>query len=353
MSELKLHNLNKFYGDYHALHEVSFDVEEGEFIVLVGPSGCGKSTLLRMIAGLETISSGELSIDGKVVNTTAPKDRNIAMVFQNFALYPHKTVAKNIGFPLHLRKYSKDEIEERVLQAAKTVGLDQHLDRFPRQLSGGQRQRVAMARAIVRDAGVFLFDEPLSNLDAKLRVQMRAEIRELHNKIGTTSIYVTHDQVEAMTLADRIVVLKDGVIEQIGRPLELFREPANVFVAGFIGSPTMNFLPGARKGGSIYLNDFGISMPCPPDLEAAANHKLTVGIRPEHLDVVPVTSAKTKVHSIEPLGSETLVTLVNGDARCQALVRDEGLDIRAGQPVDLRVREGRAHLFDAATGDRL
>ncbi len=263
MAPIGVIDVRKAYGALEVVHGVSIDIADGDFVILVGPSGCGKSTLLRMIAGLESITSGVIKIGDRVVNTLAPKDRDIAMVFQNYALYPHKTVAENMGFALKLRGAPKAEIEQRVQRAAEILDVATLLDRYPRQLSGGQRQRVAMGRAIVRDPQVFLFDEPLSNLDAKLRVQMRAEIKELHQRLKTTTIYVTHDQIEAMTMADRIVVLRDGVIEQVGAPLDLYDRPANLFVAGFIGSPSMNFLKGTIRvnGTPSFEIDGGVRLP--------------------------------------------------------------------------------------------
>src|SRR6202048_4978257 len=264
MAAVSIRAVRKNFGLTQVIRGVDIDIADGEFCVLVGPSGCGKSTLLRMIAGLEEITEGEVSIGGKVVTRVAPKQRDIAMVFQNYALYPHMTVRDNMSFALMLAKQSKDEIEKRVRKAADILGLAQLLDRYPRQLSGGQRQRVAMGRAIVRDPQVFLFDEPLSNLDAKLRVQMRTEIKELHQRLKTTSIYVTHDQIEAMTMADKIVVMKDGVVEQMGRPLDLYDRPANLFVAGFIGSPAMNFLQGnlvSEDGGAVFKTAGGVKIP--------------------------------------------------------------------------------------------
>ena len=248
MAEVRIRDLTKSYGAMQVVHGVNVDIQDGQFVVLVGPSGCGKSTLLRMIAGLEGISGGTISIGDRVVNNLPPAERDIAMVFQNYALYPHKTVGANMGFPLKMARMDKAEIESRVNRAADILGLKPYLDRFPRALSGGQRQRVAMGRAIVRDPQVFLFDEPLSNLDAKLRVQMRSEIRELHQRLGTTTVYVTHDQIEAMTMADRIVVMRDGRISQVGAPLELYDRPINTFVAGFIGSPSMNLIAGEVSG---------------------------------------------------------------------------------------------------------
>ena len=275
MAPIGVINVRKAYGAHEVVHGVSIDIADGDFVILVGPSGCGKSTLLRMIAGLESITSGVIKIGNRVVNALAPKDRDIAMVFQNYALYPHKTVAENMGFALKLRRAPKAEIEQRVRRAAEILDVTTLLGRYPRQLSGGQRQRVAMGRAIVRDPQVFLFDEPLSNLDAKLRVQMRAEIKELHQRLKTTTIYVTHDQIEAMTMADRIVVLRDGVVEQVGAPLDLYDRPANLFVASFIGSPSMNLLNGTIRvnGSPTFVVDGGVSLPlasAPPTPTAAA-----------------------------------------------------------------------------------
>jgi len=285
MAAVSIRAVRKNFGSTQVIRGVDIDIADGEFCVLVGPSGCGKSTLLRMIAGLEEITDGEVSIGGKVVNRVAPKQRDIAMVFQNYALYPHMTVRDNMSFALMLAKQSKSEIEAHVAKAANILGLTVLLDRYPRQLSGGQRQRVAMGRAIVRDPQVFLFDEPLSNLDAKLRVQMRTEIKELHQRLKTTSIYVTHDQIEAMTMADKIVVMKDGVVEQIGDPLTLYDQPNNVFVAGFIGSPAMNMIPGtARSSGGIVQVEFdgGVRLPMPTHARATDGQRVLYGMRPEH-----------------------------------------------------------------------
>src|SRR5438105_3884931 len=285
MTAVSLHGVRKSFGSTEVVHGVDISIADGEFCVLVGPSGCGKSTLLRMLAGLEQITEGEMRIGDKVVNNVAPKERDIAMVFQNYALYPHMTVRDNMSFALMLAKQSKSEIEARVSKAANILGLGQLLDRYPRQLSGGQRQRVAMGRAIVRDPQVFLFDEPLSNLDAKLRVQMRTEIKELHQRLKTTSIYVTHDQIEAMTMADKIVVMRDGVVEQIGDPLSLYDHSVNTFVAGFIGSPAMNMIPGlARVNGNGAIVEFagGASLPTPVGARAADGQAVLYGMRPEH-----------------------------------------------------------------------
>src|ERR1700741_401204 len=306
MASVSFDNVEKAYGSTKVIHGVGFDIHDGEFMVLVGPSGCGKSTLLRMLAGLEEIDGGAIAIDGKVVNDTESKDRDIAMVFQSYALYPHMTVRANMAFSLKLRNADASVIAERVAKASKILNLDAYLERFPRELSGGQRQRVAMGRAIVRDPKVFLFDEPLSNLDAKLRVSMRSEIKALHQRLKTTTIYVTHDQVEAMTMADRIVVLRDGRIEQIGSPLELYDSPANVFVAEFIGSPAMNMLPaklsmdGNRRAAVI---DGGSKIELPPQLAGADGQTILVGIRPEHLSVGHVANGLTgKVALVEPTG---------------------------------------------------
>src|SRR6188474_337088 len=285
MASVAIRDVRKAFGATSVIHGVDISIGDGEFVVLVGPSGCGKSTLLRMIAGLENISGGEIRIGDRVVNHLPPKARDVAMVFQNYALYPHMTVAANMGFSLKLRGAPRTEIDSRVNRAADILGLKPLLERFPRQLSGGQRQRVAMGRAIVRDPQVFLFDEPLSNLDAKLRVAMRTEIKELHQRLKTTSIYVTHDQIEAMTMADKIVVMRDGVVEQTGAPLDLYDRPVNTFVAGFIGSPAMNMLAGtARKAGDAFNVQFadGITLPMPAGARAAEGQPVLYGLRPEH-----------------------------------------------------------------------
>ena len=308
MAEVTVRNVVKRYGTVQVMHGVSVDIEDGEFVVLVGPSGCGKSTLLRMIAGLETISDGQISIGGRVVNDVMPKDRDIAMVFQSYALYPHKTVAENMGFALKIKGAPKSEIEAKVDRAAEILDLGHLLDRYPKQLSGGQRQRVAMGRAIVRDPQVFLFDEPLSNLDAKLRVAMRVEIKELHQRLKTTIIYVTHDQIEAMTMADKIVVMNDGRVEQVGAPLDLYDQPANIFVAGFIGSPAMNFLKGkvdAADGRPVFLADGGAVLPL-PDVAAEAGRPVVYGIRPEHI-AIGEGGMPARVSVLEPTGSETQI----------------------------------------------
>ncbi|MBP0649514.1 sn-glycerol-3-phosphate ABC transporter ATP-binding protein UgpC, partial [Mycobacterium tuberculosis] len=286
MASVSIRHVEKHFGAVKVIRDVSFDIADGEFVILVGPSGCGKSTLLRTIAGLESVTGGEIAIGERVVNALPAKERDIAMVFQNYALYPHMSVADNMGFALKLKRVPEAETKQRVGRAAEILGLQQLLDRYPRQLSGGQRQRVAMGRAIVRNPKVFLFDEPLSNLDAKLRVQMRSEIKDLHRRLGTTIVYVTHDQIEAMTMADRIVVLRDGKIEQIGRPLDLYDRPDNLFVAGFIGSPAMNFLNGrvvVDGAEAVFRAAEGIDLPLPARARPAPGTEVVYGVRPEHL----------------------------------------------------------------------
>ncbi|RUS65030.1 sn-glycerol-3-phosphate ABC transporter ATP-binding protein UgpC [Pseudorhodobacter sp. E13] len=349
MGSVSLSNIRKSYGAVEVLHGINLDVADGEFTVLVGPSGCGKSTLLRSLAGLETISSGEITIDGKVVNKLHPKHRDIAMVFQNYALYPHMNVAENMGFSLKLAKVPRAEIEAKVRKAAEILDLTEMLGRKPAQLSGGQRQRVAMGRAIVRNPAVFLFDEPLSNLDAKLRVQMRSEIKELHQRLGTTIVYVTHDQIEAMTMADRIVVMKAGHVEQIGAPLELYDNPANVFVAGFIGSPAMNFLHATAKGGQCVLADGTALGPLP--VPVAEGRSFTLGIRPEHF-IIDQAAAPALVSLVEPTGAEIQFTAHLGGASVLVTTRDR-ITARVGDPIGLRVEPGRMHAFDAKTGQRI
>jgi multiple sugar transport system ATP-binding protein len=335
------------------IHTVSVNIADGEFVILVGPSGCGKSTLLRMIAGLESITAGAIRIGERIVNNLAPKDRDIAMVFQNYALYPHKTVAENMGFALKLRHASKAEIEARVRRAAEILDVVPYLQRYPRQLSGGQRQRVAMGRAIVRDPKVFLFDEPLSNLDAKLRVQMRAEIKELHQRLKTTTIYVTHDQVEAMTMADRIVVMRDGIVEQAGLPLELYDRPANLFVAGFIGSPGMNLLKGKIRvnGKPSFVTDDGVTLPLVSAPAGADGRSCIYGIRPEHL-TLGGDGAKAEVSVTEPTGSETQVFARLGTQKIVGVFR-ERVSARPGEMIPVTPNVDAVHLFDSATGIRL
>ncbi len=341
MANVKIDQVGKQFGEVEVLKGVSVDISDGEFVILVGPSGCGKSTLLRMIAGLETISSGDISIGDRVVNDLPPKARDIAMVFQNYALYPHMTVAENMGFSLRLKSVPKAEIETKVAEAAAILGLEKLLERHPRQLSGGQRQRVAMGRAIVRDPQVFLFDEPLSNLDAKLRVQMRSEIKELHQRLKTTTVYVTHDQIEAMTMADKIVVMRDGVIEQIGSPLDLYDRPANTFVAGFIGSPSMNFIQGTPSAEGFATPE-GIVLPLKGSKEGA----VTYGVRPEHLMLDPEGGIALEVIVVEPTGSETQVALRLGKQQLVGIFRDR-ITARPGETLKVSPNPDLVHLFDA------
>ena len=353
MANVKIDNVIKRYGAVQVMHGVNVDIGHGEFVVLVGPSGCGKSTLLRMLAGLEEISGGTISIGDNVVNGISPKDRDIAMVFQSYALYPHKTVGENMGFPLKMAKRPKAEIDEKVGRAAKILDLEHLLDRFPKQLSGGQRQRVAMGRAIVRDPQVFLFDEPLSNLDAKLRVTMRVEIKELHQRLGTTMVYVTHDQIEAMTMADKIVVMRDGRVEQIGAPLDLYDFPNNVFVAGFIGSPSMNFVRGkiASEGGARHFaSDSGLRLPL-PDTMASDGQQVIYGIRPEHIGVSD-TGIPVSVVVVEPTGSETQIFAKAGGDVIDAIVKDR-VHAAPGQQIHFVIDPAHVHLFDATTEARI
>ncbi len=352
MASVTIGQVQKYFGQTHIIKGVSIDIEDGEFCVLVGPSGCGKSTLLRMIAGLEEISGGQISIGSKVVNDMPPKERDIAMVFQNYALYPHMTVRDNMAFSLMLAKKDKATIEAAVGKAADILGLRPLLERYPRQLSGGQRQRVAMGRAIVRNPQVFLFDEPLSNLDAKLRVAMRTEIKELHQRLKTTSIYVTHDQIEAMTMADKIVVMRDGIVEQTGTPLDLYDNPANQFVAGFIGSPAMNFLPGVVKGNQVELEG-GALLPMPTSARAAEGQKVVYGTRPEHIDMAAGNDGvPTEVIVVEPTGADTQVFTKIAGVEVTSVFRERH-DFRPGAMIRLKPDATRAHLFDAATGVRL
>jgi multiple sugar transport system ATP-binding protein len=352
MAQVAISKVAKAFGTVKVLHEVSVDIADGQFVVLVGPSGCGKSTLLRMVAGLETISAGTIAIGDRVVNHLPPAKRDIAMVFQNYALYPHKTVEQNMAFALKLRKTDPAVVAERVKRAADILDLNPYLKRYPRQLSGGQRQRVAMGRAIVRNPQVFLFDEPLSNLDAKLRVQMRTEIKELHQRLKTTTIYVTHDQIEAMTMADKIVVMRDGRIEQVGAPLELFDRPVNLFVAGFIGSPSMNLLKGVmRKGDKPAVDIAGTLFPIASGNAAQDGQAVVYGVRPEHLEIHP-DGVPAKISVVEPTGSETLVFLRFGEGEMVALFRERH-DFKPGDTLKLKPRLDQIHLFDAETGKRL
>ena len=352
MASVTIGQVQKYFGQTHIIKGVSVDIADGEFCVLVGPSGCGKSTLLRMIAGLKEISGGEIKIGAKVVNNMPPKERDIAMVFQNYALYPHMTVRANMAFSLMLAKKDKATIEAGVNKAADILGLRPLLDRYPRQLSGGQRQRVAMGRAIVRDPQVFLFDEPLSNLDAKLRVAMRTEIKELHQRLKTTSIYVTHDQIEAMTMADKIVVMRDGIVEQTGTPLQLYDDPANQFVAGFIGSPSMNFLPGTVKGNQVELTG-GMLLSMPANAQAAEGQKVVYGTRPEHIDMATGSDGvATEVIVVEPTGADTQVFTKIAGVEVTSVFRERH-DFKPGAMIRLKPDASRAHLFDAASGTRL
>ena len=362
MAQVTIQNLYKSFGPVDVIHGVDIEISDGEFVVLVGPSGCGKSTLLRMIAGLESVTAGAIRIGDRIVNNLPPAERDIAMVFQSYALYPHKTVAANLAFALKLRKIDPATVKKRVRETAEILGLTPYLDRYPRQLSGGQRQRVAMGRAIVRDPRVFLFDEPLSNLDAKLRLQMRTEIKELHQRLKTTTIFVTHDQVEAMTMADKIVVMDDGRIEQVGSPMELYDHPKNVFVAKFIGSPAMNLIQGtvrrggalgdgASGGGALGVEAHGYRLPVSAESGVGDGRSVIYGIRPEHLEIAD-DGFPARVSVVEPTGSETIVFLRFGETDIVAVFRDWH-DFKPGQTVHLRPRAERAHLFDAATGARL
>ena len=347
MASVSIRGVRKSFGTTAVLHGVDVEVADGEFTILVGPSGCGKSTLLRMIAGLENISGGEIAIGGRVVNDVSPKERDIAMVFQNYALYPHMTVRDNMAFSLKLARAPREVVRQKVGAAAGALGLDALLDRYPRQLSGGQRQRVAMGRAIVRDPQVFLFDEPLSNLDAKLRVQMRAEIKELHGRLGTTTVYVTHDQIEAMTMADKIVVMHGGHVEQVGAPLELYDRPANLFVAGFIGSPAMNLLQGEVRADGFAAG--GMVLPLPPGRHAPG--AAVYGIRPEHWRLDPAGVPAT-VTVVEPTGSETQVMARLGGDPVLFAFRERVLP-RPGDVLHVLPAAEAAHLFDPAGGGRL
>jgi multiple sugar transport system ATP-binding protein len=363
MAEVKLSGITKSYGPVTVIENLDLDIRDREFMVLVGPSGCGKSTALRMIAGLEEITAGTISIGGRVVNDVPPKDRDIAMVFQSYALYPHMTVRQNLEFGLKIRKTPKDEMARRVGEAAEILGITEYLDRKPKQLSGGQRQRVAVGRAIVRKPAVFLFDEPLSNLDAKLRVQTRAEISKLQKTLQTTTVYVTHDQIEAMTMGHRIAVMNRGRIQQVGTPLEVYEQPANLFVASFIGTPPMNLVPatleGGGEGGALVAS--GLRMPVPAAWRAAAagrdGLKVVLGIRPENIreaarDGVPATAIRVKVEFVEPLGYEVIVHGRVGDDLLVAKV-DPHRAPEMGSEMTLEIEDDAIHLFDAQTENRL
>ncbi len=360
MASVTISNLDKSYGIVKVLHELDLSVEDGKFVVLLGPSGCGKSTLLRMIAGLESVSGGDIKFDDVRVNDVHAKDRNIAMVFQNYALYAHMTVRKNMAFSMRLNKTDKKTMDEKVSWASSILGLDDYLDRLPKELSGGQRQRVAMGRAIVRDPDVFLFDEPLSNLDAKLRVQMRTEIKDLHHRLQTTTIYVTHDQIEAMTMADEVVVMRGGYIEQSGTPMDIYDNPNNLFVAQFIGSPTMNILEcevvednGVRFGAAD-----NIRLPLPAQAELQVGRKLHYGIRPEHLQITKTDNTKSSpagndrlagtVKVVEPTGPEIHVYLTLAGQDLCAITRDR-IELRPGDELLLQPDISHVHLFDADT----
>jgi multiple sugar transport system ATP-binding protein len=353
MASVSFRGVEKAYGPVKVIHGIGFDIADGEFTVLVGPSGCGKSTLLRMLAGLEEISGGTIAIDDSVVNDVESKDRDIAMVFQSYALYPHMTVAENMGFSLRLRKADAALTARRVAEAAKILNLGPYLERFPRELSGGQRQRVAMGRAIVRDPKVFLFDEPLSNLDAKLRVAMRAEIKALHQRLKTTTVYVTHDQVEAMTMADKIVVMHDGRIEQIGSPLELYDRPANLFVAQFIGSPAMNVIQGTlrREAGAAWVEAAGgLRWPLAPEGPGRDGQAVAYGVRPEHLALGGGAEAvAAEVIVVEPTGAETELLVRAGDVQVVVVMHGRTNE-KPGQAIRLEVDRSAVHLFDADTG---
>ncbi len=359
MAQVVIRNANKKYGDVHAVKDVNLQIRDKEFIVFVGPSGCGKTTTLRMVAGLETITSGDILIDSRVVNDLPPMDRDIAMVFQNYALYPHMSVYDNMAFGLKMRKFDRAEIGRRVQRASEILGISELLARKPRQLSGGQRQRVALGRAIVRDPKVFLFDEPLSNLDAKLRVQMRVELKKLHERLGTTAIYVTHDQVEAMTLGDRVVVMRDGWVQQVGEPLDLYNKPANKFVAGFIGSPAMNFatVKLSEANGSLLAENAGLRIKLPDEIaqrvRAHAGREVTLGVRPEDLTVATAADSADlcfdgAIEVIEQLGSEIVLDMKVGDGMMVASV-EPTVRAKVHDKIRLAMRPSRLHVFDTKT----
>jgi multiple sugar transport system ATP-binding protein len=355
MASVTFQNVQKSYGKTQIIERLGFEIEDGEFVVLVGPSGCGKSTLLRMLAGLEDITGGEIMIDGRVVNELESKDRDIAMVFQSYALYPHMTVGENMGFSLRLRNADKGVTEKRVADAAKILNLDKLLGRYPRELSGGQRQRVAMGRAIVRDPKVFLFDEPLSNLDAKLRVAMRAEIKALHQRLKTTTVYVTHDQIEAMTMADRIVVMHDGAVEQIGTPLELYDRPDNLFVAQFIGSPSMNVIEGTvrRSNGRCAVEAHGAMWPVPAGAAVGDGKAVHYGVRPGDMTLSdPANGVPAKVIVVEPTGAETELLVEVGEAKITLAIHGR-VDAQPDQMVGLVIASESVHMFDRESGKRL
>lgn len=362
MAVVELKNVSKIYDNkVKVVSDVNLTINNSEFVVLVGPSGCGKSTTLRMIAGLEEISEGEIYIDGKLINDISPKNRDIAMVFQNYALYPHMTVFDNMAFGLKLRKYNKEEIKQRVSDATKILDLEDYLDRKPKALSGGQRQRVAVGRAIVRKPKVFLFDEPLSNLDAKLRVQMRTEISKLHRKLDATMIYVTHDQTEAMTMGDRIVVMKDGIVQQFDTPMNLYNSPANKFVAGFIGSPAMNFIDvNLNKGNSLFSNyeelSFGLSGERKELLKDYIDKEITIGIRPEDIrlenDSINSLEIAIKVEVLEPMGNETFIHFSIGEIEFVARVKPSS-KLKVGENIKLYTDASSVYFFDKKSGHNI
>jgi multiple sugar transport system ATP-binding protein len=359
MAQVAIQNLNKKFDEVHAVKDVNLAIHDKEFVVLVGPSGCGKTTTLRMVAGLESITSGRILIDDKIINHLPPMDRDIAMVFQNYALYPHMSVYDNMAFGLKMRKFDRADIGRRVQEASEILGIQQLLNRKPRQLSGGQRQRVALGRAIVRHPQVFLFDEPLSNLDAKLRVQMRVELKKLHDRLGTTAVYVTHDQVEAMTLGDRVVVMKDGLVQQVGEPLELYNEPANLFVAGFIGSPAMNFatMRIGQNNGAVWAENEGMRIKVPAEIAGRlARHigqEAALGIRPENLHIATDADPAdlgfdAVVEVVEQLGSEILLDVVAGESTIVASI-DPGQRVKVRDRLRLALNPDRLHFFDTTS----
>ncbi len=350
MASVDFVKISKSFGQVQAVSEISLEIEDGEFAVLVGPSGCGKSTLLRLLAGLERATSGSIRVGGKVVDDVPPKDRNVAMVFQNYALYPQKTVAANMGFPLRMRGASRSETDRRVLEAARILGLEDLLKRYPKQLSGGQRQRVAMGRAIIRNPSVFLFDEPLSNLDAKLRVRMRAEIKELQQRLGTTTVYVTHDQIEAITMSDKIVVMRNGQIEQVGSPLDIFDSPANRFVAGFIGSPAMNFLDGrimSTDDGPEFITVGGLTCKLPEVGIRHLSRCASIGIRPEHIELASEGGSDAfslRICVVEPTGADTMIIARNSNDELSALIKGRHAFV-PGNSIQLKPLPGTLHYF--------
>jgi multiple sugar transport system ATP-binding protein len=350
LATVSINGARKSYGALEVLHGVSIDIADGEFVVLVGPSDCGKSTLLRMLAGLEDITAGEISIGGRVVNSLQPKERDIAMVFQSYALYPHMTVEQNMGFSLKLARAPKEETRKRVLRVAEMLNLQDYLQRYPRQLSGGQRQRVAMGRAMVRNPKVFLFDEPLSNLDAKLRVQMRSEIKQNHQRLKTTTVYVTHDQIEAMTMADKIVVMHGGIVEQMGSPLELYDYPANLFVAGFIGSPSMNVISG-KVDANTFVGEDGTRIALPEATRHVDGSEVRLGVRPEHLVLDP-DGHPAEIMTVEPTGSETQVLMRLAGQEVVGVFR-ERITQKPGENLHVSPMPDRIHLFDGTSGERI